>query len=181
MDEDEIGADLIERWALHYLGRYASSAEHLRRVLLRRAIRRLGRGPKIEAAAAIIDGLLGRYRTAGLIDDAAYAVARAQHGLARGRSLRQIGAALAAKGVGLGDANAALATLRQAAADPELAAACALARRRRLGPFRRGPADPGARQRELGVFARAGFPRAAAEAVLACQDEAAVAALLSGD
>src|ERR1700733_10207389 len=46
MGEETIGnlvdEALIERWALAYLGRFASSAENLRRVLLRRARRRLG-------------------------------------------------------------------------------------------------------------------------------------------
>ena len=40
MEDREIGSDLLERWALHYLGRYASSAENLRRVLTRRVRRR---------------------------------------------------------------------------------------------------------------------------------------------
>src|SRR5262249_52314473 len=64
------------------------------------------------------------------------------------------------------------------AADPELAAACAFARRRRLGPYRRSPAAADARERgrELAAFARAGVARHAAEAVLDCADAAAVAA-----
>src|SRR4029077_20507379 len=35
----EIGTELLECWALGYLGRYASSAENLRRVLMRRVRR----------------------------------------------------------------------------------------------------------------------------------------------
>jgi regulatory protein len=61
--------------------------------------------------------------------------------------------------------------LRADAPDPDLAAACAFARRRRLGPFRRAAAD---HARELGAFARAGFSRRVAEAVLACADLEAV-------
>jgi len=68
--------------------------------------------------------------------------------------------------------------LRADGAEPDLAAACRFARRRRLGPYRRGAAD---RQRELAAFARAGFDRRTAERVLACPDEAGVAALLSAD
>jgi len=121
---------------------------------------------------------VARYRGAALIDDAVYAAARARRELARGCSLRRIAAGLAAKGVAPEEASAALALLGEVAADPDLAAACAFARRRRLGPFRTGAAD---RQRELAAFARAGFNRHAAEAVLACADEAAIAALLTGD
>ena len=176
---------LLEQWALAYLERYASSGENLRRVLQRRVWRRArgdgARGGEAERAAdALIDALVARYRAAGLINDAAYAAGRARSGLARGRSPRRIAAGLAAKGVGPEDAAAAVAALAEDGADPEVAAACAYARRRRLGPFRRGPGAAGDRQRELAAFARAGFGRRAAEAVLACADEAAVAGLLAG-
>jgi len=167
---------LIEKWALFHLERYASSAENLRRVLGRRVRRRLGSDDEpVRAAGALIDALIANYRATGLLDDAAYAAGRAKSGLARGRSLRRIAAGLAAKGIGAEDAAAAVAALDGGAADPELAAACAFARRRRLGPFRRAAAD---RRRELAAFALAGFARPTAEAVLACPDEAAVADLL---
>jgi regulatory protein len=169
---------LLEKWALFYLERYASSAENLRRVLGRRVRRRLGSDDEeVRAAGALIDALIANYRAIGLLDDAAYAAGRAKSGLARGRSLRRIAAGLAAKGIGAEDAAAAMAALDDGAADPELAAAFAFARRRHLGPFRRAAAD---RRRELAAFALAGFARRTAEAVLACSDEAAAADLLSG-
>jgi regulatory protein len=172
----------IERWALAYLGRYASSAENLRRVLRRRARRYIGvrcRGADCETLAAtdrLIAAVVARYRESGLLDDAAYAAARARRGMVRGQPLRRIAAGLAAKGVEASEAAAAIAALNAGAADPELEAACAFARRRRLGPFRARPAEP---QRELAAFARAGFGRRVAERVLACADEAEVATLLS--
>jgi regulatory protein len=98
--------------------------------------------------------------------------------------LRKIAAGLAAKGVDAEDRAAALASLRETTDNPDLAAACAFARRRRLGPFRRGSVGSyGAadRQRELAIFARAGFARREAEAVLSCSDPDAVAALLEGE
>jgi regulatory protein len=168
---------LLEKWALLHLERYASSAENLRRVLGRRVRRRLGSDDEpVRAAGALIDALIENYRATGLLDDAAYAAGRAKRGLARGHPLRRIAAGLAAKGIGAEDAAAAVAALDDGAADPELAAACAFARRRRLGPFRRAAAD---RRRELAAFALAGFARRTAEAVLACADEAAVADLLA--
>jgi regulatory protein len=169
---------LLEKWALSYLERYASSAENLRRVLLRRVHRRF-KGESARAASEPIDALLVRYRAAGLLDDAAYAAGRVRGALAKGRSLRRIGADLAAKGIGDDDAAAALAALRETSGDPDLAAACAFARRRRLGPYRRTPAAEGDRQRELGAFARAGFDRRTAQAILACADEAEITALLA--
>jgi regulatory protein len=167
--EATIDGALIERWALAYLGRFASSGENLRRVLLRRARRRLGEERKAATqAAALIEALVARYRASGLVDDAAYAAGRARARLRRGQSLRTIRAGLAEKGVAAEDAAAAIDALRDEGGDPDLAAACAFARRRRLGPYRR--AGEGDRVKELGAFARAGFARAAAVAVLACVD-----------
>jgi len=166
---------LLETWALSYLERYASSAENLRLVLERRVQRRLGSdGEDARGAGGLIDALVARYRATGLLDDAAYAASRAKSGLARGRSPRRIAAGLAAKGVGSAGAAAALGDSGNA----ELAAAGVFARRRHLGPFRRDPTAAADSRRELTAFALAGFERHTAEAVLACADEAAVAALL---
>jgi len=184
-----IDAALLEKWALFYLGRYASTAENLRQVLRRRVRRRLGsegEGDR-EAAAAVeplIDALVARYRETGLVNDASYAAGRARRGVTQGRSLRRIAAGLAAKGVGAANAAAAIASLRDEATDPELAAAIAFARRRHLGPFRRDPRprEPAALHRaELAAFARAGFTRRTADSVLACPDETAVRVLLAGE
>ncbi len=180
-----IDAGLLEEWALFYLGRYASTAENLRQVLRRRVRRRLmaeGSNDREGAAAAepLIDTLVARYRETGLVNDASYAAGRARRGVTQGRSLRRIAAGLAAKGVDAADTAAAIASLRDEGADPDLAAAAAFARRRRLGPFRTD-LRPRERAAELAAFARAGFTRRTAEAVLACPDKAAVQALLAGD
>jgi regulatory protein len=173
VDTQAIEAELLERWALHYLGRYASSAENLRRVLMRRVRRHSP--DAVQPASPMIDALLARYREAGLLDDAAYAAGRVRSLQRRGESLRAMRARLAAKGVAAADIADALTELQAAAADPDLAAACAFARRRRLGPYRRSPdAD---HLRELAAFARAGFGRRVAEAVLACPDIEAAEAL----
>jgi regulatory protein len=168
----EIGSELLERWALGYLGRYASSAENLRRVLIRRARRHSPEAA--QQARAQIDAIVARYRESGLLDDAAYAAGRAAALHRRGDSLKAIRARLAGKGVPAEVAAQAVSGLRENAPDPDIAAACSFARRRRLGPFRRAAAD---RQRELAAFARAGFSRRIAQAVLACGDVEAVEAL----
>src|SRR5438270_8698860 len=83
-----IDASLIEKWALGYLERFASSAENLRRVLLRRARRRLGPDTRLPSeTAAEIAALVARYRDTGLIDDAEYVAGRARARLRRGQSL----------------------------------------------------------------------------------------------
>jgi regulatory protein len=172
VESGEIGTELLERWALHYLGRYASSAENLRRVLMRRVRRRSPES--VPLASALIEALVVRYRASGLLDDAAYAAGRVQSLHRRGDSLQGIRARLAAKGIAASDIADAVSQLRAAAPDPDLAAACAFARRRRLGPYRRAAAE---HMRELGAFARGGFNRRVAEAVLACADVEAVEAL----
>jgi regulatory protein len=175
VDHSEIRPELLERWALAYLGRYASSSENLRRVLLRRARSRIpASSDAARQVAGLVDALVERYRLSGLLDDAAYAIARVQSLHRRGESTTRIRARLAAKGVENSVAAEAVRTLRAEAADPDLAAACAFARRRRIGPYRRAAANPA---RELGIFARAGFARRVAERVLACADIDAVEAL----
>jgi regulatory protein len=169
VDEREIDPELLERWALHYLGRYASSAENLRRVLTRRVRRHAP--ATASQLSPLIDALVARYRESGLLDDAAYAAGRVQSLHRRGDSLWVIRARLMAKGVAAPDVADAVSALRAAAPDPDLAAACSFARRRRLGPYRRTAAD---HARELAAFARAGFDRRVAEAVLACTDTQAV-------
>ena len=172
MSGREIGPELLERWALGYLGRYASSAENLRRVLIRRA-RRYSSEAALQARVEI-DAIVMRYRESGLLDDSTYAAARVESLHRRGDSLKAIRARLEGKGVPAEIAAEAVSGLRENAPDPDIAAACAFARRRRLGPFRRAAAD---RRRELAAFARAGFSRRVAEAVLACGDIEAVEAL----
>ena len=130
-------------------------------------------------AAALIDQLVNRYRAAGLVDDAAYAAARARRGIGRGQSPPRITAALAAKGIDTQTAAEAIAGLRDNTADPELAAAAAFARRRRVGPFAPGSAASGSPAKHLAAFARAGFSRRVAELVLGCADETELAAALA--
>ncbi len=179
MDASQIDAGLIENWALAYLGRYTSSSTNLRRVLLRRLRRRLrDNAEAVRQTEPLIDVLVERYSQSGLLDDAAYAASRAEALHRRGESLAKIRARLAAKGVPGALATDALATLLANSADPDLVAACAFARRRRLGPYRRAAIDG---SRELAAFARAGFSRRVAEAVLACADTDAAEALARGE
>jgi regulatory protein len=175
--------------ALAYLARFAATEAGLRRVLERRVMRwqrAAACEPDAAAAAAqvaraAIPGLVARLVAAGAVDDAAFAAARARRLTRAGKSRAAAGAHLAAKGVDAATAAAALG------ADPEteFAAALALAARRRIGPFRLGPApDPAGRLRELAVLARAGFPREIAERALRLgrtEAEARLTALRRGE
>lgn len=174
-------ADYLENAALHYLERFATSTAHFRRVLLRKvALSAHEHGTDPEEGARLVDALVDRYQRAGLLDDAAFATARARSLNRQGAGTRAIRARLAAKGVGGEAVAAAVADLREDVGDPDLAAAVALARRRGFGPYRRPslsarPVEPEERRRkELAAFARAGFGR---EVALTVIDADSIAAL----
>lgn len=148
----------LERAALHYLERYATSAANFRVVMWRKVARSCTHhGTDPNEAMALVDALIGRYAACGLLDDRAYAAARALALFRRGCSARAIRSRLAAKGVPAGDIAAALEGLAGEAAEPEYAAGLAYARRRRLGPFRREAGSQARRQKDLAAMGRAGF------------------------
>ena len=144
----------LERAALHYLERYASTAENLRRVLLRKARRRLGeRGDPDDGLDADIAAVVERAVGSGLVDDGRFAEMKVGSLARRGTSTRAMRLRLRSKGVPADAADAALAGF---GAD-ELALARRHAERKRLGPYR-VPRDPGSRQRDIAALCRAGFP-----------------------
>lgn len=164
--------------ALAHLARFAVTEAGLIRVLDRR-IDRWARAAGAEGAAdpdAIAAAAQASRQAAreaaralvqsGVVDDTAFAGARARSLTRAGRSRRAVSAHLAAKGVPHDLAQAALP-------DPEseLAAALAYARRRRLGPFRTVDADADLVRRELGALARAGFPQPVAQQALRMDPE----------
>lgn len=148
----------LENAARYHLARFATSAENLRRVLMRRVERsaRLHETGTEEGAAAVAE-IVARFAASGLIDDAVYAQGRALSLFRRGASRRKIRFTLAQKGVGDEEIETALASLAHQSGDPELAAALTLARRRRLGPYRAPDDREERRQKDLAVLARAGF------------------------
>ena len=148
----------LKNAALHYLSRFSTSAENLRRVLMRRVERSAQHHDTDPAeGAAWIEDLIERYQRVGLLNDTAYAEARATDLLRRGTPLKGVRFKLMQKGVGADDIDDALAAATEDMPEPNLAAAVALAKRRRLGPF----APPGKRDerrdKDLATLARAGF------------------------
>lgn len=172
----------LENVALHYLERFASSAEHLRRVLLRRVERRRRLGgaeeappeESVAAHAAMVEEVVARLVRSGLLDDARYAEAHAASLHRRGASLSAIRRKLASRGVAAEMIAGTLAGLTEDAGvttdEADLAAALALARRRRLGPFRAPELRAEFRQRDLAALGRAGFSYEIARAVLEAED-----------
>ncbi|KLK94022.1 RecX family transcriptional regulator [Microvirga vignae] len=144
----------LQRAALAYLERYASSAENLRRVLKRKVDKRCRlRGEDPAEFQEMIDEVVAKSLRTGLIDDTRYAEARVATLRRRGGSARAIQAKLSAKGV---DRATIAAALEGGEEDDEEKAAHALARRRKLGPYRPGERAP-YRDKDLAALARAGF------------------------
>jgi regulatory protein len=143
----------LERAAMAYLERHASSSENLRRVLRRKVEKRCRlRGEDPAEFHGTIDDVVARSVRSGLVDDSRYADARVASLRRRGGSRRAIQAKLSAKGVDREIIAAALA----GEPDDELTAAHALARRRKLGPYRAGE-RAASRERDMAALARGGF------------------------
>jgi regulatory protein len=158
----------LEQAALRYLERFASSGANLRRVLLRR-VRRLD--PEgAEGGAKLVDTVIARLEGSGLLDDRRYAEAKTASLHRRGASSRLIDAALKSRGVDPSLIRATLADQATARPGGDLAAAAALLRRRRLGPFRVAATREAHQTKDLATLARAGFSRAVAERVLGAAD-----------
>ena len=144
----------LQRAALAYLERYASSAENLRRVLKRKVDKRCRlRGEDPAEFQEMIDEVVAKSLRTGLIDDTRYAAARVSTLRRRGGSARAIGAKLAQKGID----RATIAEALDAEEGDEEAAAHAFARRRKLGPYRLRDREV-RREKDLAALARAGFP-----------------------
>jgi regulatory protein len=160
--------------ALNYLARYATTEAGLRQILHRRidawarqAAEQDDVRERASAAKEAVAGVIARLVELGLLNDAAFAESRARGLALSGRSHRAIAARLMAKGIAPDRARAVLP-------EGELVAALILARKRRIGPFRTSAPD---HHRELGVLARAGFPRDVAVHALAKAAEEAEAAI----
>lgn len=172
----------LERAALHYLERFPSSADNLRRVLHRKAKRRLDRSGASEnrdgetpdgedvvdeaALASDIAAVVARAERSGLVDDRSFATMTVGSLARRGASPRAMRLRLRGKGV----ADELIAAVVADGASDELALARRLAERKRLGAFRR-PADPALHERDLAALCRAGFSYRVAQAALAGTDE----------
>ena len=175
-------AERLEKFALFHLERFASSAENLRRVLMRRVQKSAQvHGTDPTEGAAAVEALVQRFTAAGMLDDKLYAEARTASLHRRGASARQIAASLAQKGIDRDLIGEALDVDDEDSARPggDLAAAAALARRRRLGPYRPADKRPTYWQKDLATFARAGFTRLIAETVLGAENPEELIALVN--
>ena len=135
--------------ALAYVARFATSAAKLE-TYLKRKLRERGwsgeREPDLRA-------LVTRFVEAGYIDDTAYARAKSGSLLRRGYGQRRIGQALGAAGI----AEEVREEVKAGAVE-QRAAALALAKKRRFGPYGSAELDRAGREKQLSAMLRAGHP-----------------------
>lgn len=150
--------------ATFYLKRFSSSAENLRRVLERRIYKMTLERPELRPdALRTAEAVVARLVAAGAVDDEAYALAKARTGRALKKPRAKIAAKLKAKGVAVAVIDKALDA--ESSEDDDFEAGLAIARRRRLGPFRLRR-DQDTDRKDLAALARAGLDFKTAKRVM---------------
>jgi regulatory protein len=143
-----LDAAALERLALAYVGRYATSRARLRDYLKRKIAERGWDGE----GRAPIDDIVSRFGELGYVDDRAMAEARGRSLAARGYGARRLVQTLGALGISEADGEDA----RRQAGEEAWVTALRFAERRRLGPYAREKSDDRARRRAFGAMIRAG-------------------------
>ncbi|TFI58535.1 RecX family transcriptional regulator [Sphingomonas parva] len=138
----------LERLALFYAGRYATTRAKLRAYLARK----LGERGWSGSGTAPVERLVERFAELGYVDDRAFASSKAAALLRRGYGARRVGEALRAAGIEASDAE----PVREEAREGAWEAALRFARRKRIGPFAAGSPDREARQKAMAAMLRAG-------------------------
>jgi regulatory protein len=145
-----LDAEGLERLALFYAGRYATTRAKLKAYLARKVEERGWSG----SDPPQIDRLIARFTDLGYVDDKAFADARAAALGRRGFGLRRVAETLRAAGIDPEDS----AEARSSAQEGALEAALRFARRKRIGPYAAVPLDREARQKAFAAMMRAGHP-----------------------
>ena len=177
----EVTEKRLNNVALHYVSRYSATTDSLRKVLMRRveaSARVHGTDPK--DGAIWTETLIIKFQALGYLNDRAYAANRARSLLARGNSMRAVAMKLREKGISVEDIEVAFEAAREDISDLDLAAAAALARRRRLGPYRLDVAREEHRDRDLAALARAGFSYDVARCIIEAKTVNILEAIISG-
>ncbi|WP_033921532.1 regulatory protein RecX [Sphingomonas sp. 37zxx] len=144
-----LAPDSLERLALRYVERFATTRAKLATYLARK-IRE--RGWADDAAPPAIDPLVERIAELGYIDDRAFGEARAAALTRRGFGSRRVAMALQQAGVAGEDA----AGIVPRAEEQAVESALHFARRKRIGPFAREAAERAGREKHMAAMIRAG-------------------------
>lgn len=142
-----LDAAALDRMALRYVERYATTRAKLAAYLARKVRERGWDGP-----AADIPALVARMAELRYVDDAAFAEAKAAAMARRGLGARRVREALRHAGVGADD-SAALAPEVDARSED---AAMRFARRKRIGPYASVAPDRALLQKQIAAMLRAG-------------------------
>lgn len=145
-----IDAETLERLALAYVGRYATTRAKLKAYLARKLKQRGWE----ESGAPPLEDISEKCARLGFVDDAAFAAGRAAAFQRRGYGERRLTEAL--KAAGVSEADAALA--REEARNAAAAAVLRFAERKRLGPFAADVPSREQKRRQFAMMARAGHP-----------------------
>ena len=156
-----LDAEALERTALFYAGRYATTRAKLKAYLVRKLRERGWAGP----GAPHVEELVERMAGLGYVDDRAFASARAASLSRRGYGPRRIDVALRTAGI----AEADWGDARAIASDGAWSAALRFAERRKLGPFAASPQAPQAREKAFAAMLRAGHLPIIARKILAAR------------
>ena len=148
----------LERLALRYVERFATTRGKLADYLRRKVRERGWEGPEGDPVA-----VAERMAALGYLDDRAWAEARAASLGRRGLGAARVGGALRAAGVDEADRAAVAPDVAGRAVD----AALRFARRKRLGPWAAGALDRAGREKALGAMLRAGHPVELSRRILA--------------
>jgi len=154
-----LDAAALERLALRYVERFATSRGKLAQYLSRKIRERGWDGPPADPHA-----VAQRMADAGYVDDRGFAEMKGAALARRGYGARRVADTLRAAGLDEDHRAAAVAAARDGALDSALK----LARRKRIGPFAATPADPRLRERQLAALLRAGHDMATARLVVDC-------------
>ncbi|WP_343046861.1 regulatory protein RecX [Sphingomonas chungangi] len=138
----------LERLALAYVSRYATSKAKLRDYLKRKIAERGWGGEE----PAPVETTVSRFAELGYVDDRMLAEARGRSLAARGYGAHRLTQTLGALGISEADARDA----RQQARENAWQTALRFAERRRFGPYAREVPDEAQRRRAFGAMIRAG-------------------------
>jgi regulatory protein len=139
--------EALNRLALAYVGRYATTRAKLATYLSRKVRERGLDGDE----PALIEAIVERFVDAGYVDDAAFAAARSGTLTRRGFGSRRIGQALSADGI-----DRDLAASFDHDDEAAFVAAETFAKRRRIGPFSQTAGDDATRRKALSAMIRGG-------------------------
>ncbi|MBW4329745.1 RecX family transcriptional regulator [Stakelama sp. CBK3Z-3] len=147
----------LERLALRYVERYATTRARLAAYLARKLRERGSAG-----AMPDIDALVERFAELGYVDDRAFGEMRAAAMARRGLGARRVAQALRHAGIEEDDADA----LAPEIGERRVETALAFAKRKRIGPFARSQPDRALREKQISAMVRAGHDFAIARAIV---------------